>query len=334
MWPFSGLFSGLYGPPDPASVTIYKAYISSTGTLFGPTGWSCSRQSTGAYTVDTNGLDLTVGGVAAWAIGHYVGEDSFATPNCNIKFSSVNRDTCQVWTPRSRDGGERDQAFYFYVAVGTADTVKKAILTTAGTFWTSPFAPPTGWTSSRLSTGQFRITPNGGNDLTPGSSEAAVHVQPYGDSPTFKYGSAWEPEVGLETQARITTRRLLDGALEDHQSYMVWIDGLAVTNLVEGVAVSNGSFTGTIPNGWGASNPAPGRTDINPDKGNQPVQPVQDGLGWMVSSRRGQDVNGTGVTMAFDGTATIGNQTMRLLDGAATINWDFYFYALNGAAPE
>ena len=317
-------------------LTIYSAYVASTGTILGgPAGWSAVKETdvAGHYTVDV-GFDLTADGVAPWAFVAYVGGSNGFTSYAQIELSSTSPNTVQVWTPRSLDGGEIDNNFYLYVAVGTPDSVKKAILNDNGTFRTTPFSPPAGWTAAKTGTGTYRITPTGGLDLTPFSAEAAFCVMPYGkNNPTEpKQAAAWRPNSPT-TQAIIETRRLLDGAIQDRDSYMVWIDPSSHEVPVVGAEINAASFIGGTPAGWSANNPTPGLVEVNIAQGSLPTFTANDGLAFMISPKTGGVGNGAGANASFANAPEVDVRTYRLLDGAATINQNFYLHTIEGTPP-
>lgn len=316
----------------PPLLTIQKAYVTGAGVIDGPVGWTAQRNSLGHYTVDV-GFDVTADGVAPWAFVHYSGGNNGFTSVAQIEMSSVNTSEIDIWTPRSLDGGETDNAFYLYVAQGTADSVKKARLGDAGTFVTTPFSAPAGWTSSRLGTGDYRVTPTGGLSLNPANGEAAFMVMPYGRlNPTEpKNQSEWNHDI-TDTDARINTRRLLDGAPRDGDSYIVWIDPAVHEIPVVGAEAFGGSFVSLTPPGWTISQSTPGLSAVGIAQGNQPVSPVQDGLAVMLGVRTGQ-TEGAGVSATFDGTPELNCRTFRMLDGAATINKTFFVTTIEGSPP-
>lgn len=313
-------------------LTIQKAYITSTGTISGPAGWTAVRNSTGYYTVDV-GVDATADGVAPWAFVHYSGGSNSFTCTAQIQLSAANPSEVEIWTPRVSDGGETNSNFYFYLATGTADSVKKAILLDTGSFASTPFSAPAGWTSSRLGTGNYRVTPTGGLDLRPINGEAAFMVMPYGianpDGP--KQHAEWNPDT-VTTEARINTRRLTDDAIQDRDSYMVWIDPSVHEIPVIGAEANGGSFIGGTPVGWTINNPTAGLAEVGIAQGNQPVFPVQDGLGLMLNCRTGQ-TNGAGISATFDNSPEVNCRTFRILDGAATYNKTFFITTILGSPP-
>lgn len=317
-------------PPPP--LTIQKAFINSAGTIVGPASWTAVRNSQGYYTVDV-GFDVTADGVAAWAFVHYSGGSNAFTCVANIQFDALNTSEIEIWTPRSLDGGETDRDFYLYVAQGTPNSVKKAILNDSGSFAGSPFAAPAGWTSSRLGTGDYRVTPTGGYSLNPANNQVAFTVMPYGQlNPTEpKQGAEWNHDI-TDTNARINTRRLGDGAISDRDSYMVWIDPSVHEIPIVGAEVFGGSFVSLTPPGWTINQPTTGLSEVGIAQGNQPVFPTQDGLGLMLGPRTGQ-TEGAGVAATFDGSPEVNCRTFRLLDGAATINKTFFITTISGSPP-
>ena len=343
LWGFGGVNPYIYmmaqGPRGRIArplLTIYRAYVASTGNiLLGPAGWTSNKETdvAGHYTIDT-GFDLTADGVAAWGWVAYTGSNNLFTGVAQIEYSAINPTEVQIWTPRARDGGEIDNNFFLFVAVGTADSVKKAILNDNGSFRTSPFNPPAGWTAARTGTGAYRVTPTGGLDLTPFAAEAAFCTMPYGklNDTEPKQHTAWRPGAPT-TDAVIETRRMLDGALVDRDSYMVWIDPSSHEIPLVGAELNGGTFIGGTPAGWSANNPTPGLTEVNIAQGNLPAFGPPDGLGIMINPDTGQPGNGAGASATFDGTPEMQVRTFRMLDGAATVNLNFYVHTLEGAAP-
>ena len=315
--------SGAGGPVVKVDATIYQIYVTSTGDITGPPGWTASRWQQGTYFINPPSdllPDLRLPEVCIW--GAYIATSGGGREVAVTMSSSA----LTAWTYRSLDGGLVDSNFYIWVAVGPAC---RKIVWTGNTGEIFPgFTAPDGWTVNRTNVGQYTVNMPGVGNIDQREGGAAFAGIGYGQTGEGVNVTAL-PSVVNPEQINIETRRQLDGALIDKDAILNVLVGE-----VEGCRALGGNFQGDSPPGWTVTGFSGGLSRVDPQLGVFPILPVQDGLGIMVNCLTGQAPEFAGFYLRFFGQAFIEVHTYRQSDGADNVDKIYNLALVQGNPPE